>query len=917
MSRPNPPILSGTLPSFYQGNAEDGTTAIVVPFSMNKTVSLAEVTGYSMRLKTTNSDVTLGVFSASAADLVWNNSVSEVTFGVPQSILDKMIVGQYYKVQLAYVAKDITGYYSSVSVIKYTAAPSINISGFNPAITNLHTGELVGTYSNVTDPSEKVYRYKFSIFENFGPEIETSGWLLHNSYADEDIKWSADNYVIKTALNDNTIYRVQYSVITNNNLELKTPKYMVMQTASIDPELDADVVAYLDYENACISVGLKGAYKDGKEAVASGAFILSRASSDTNFSIWTVVHDFRLKGQLPSSFLFKDFTIEQGVTYRYAIQQYNDARIYSNRIYAPDVVAQFEDAYLYDGKRQLRIRFNPKVASFKTTYLDSKKTTLGSQYPFIFRNGAVAYKEFPINGLLSYALDNDELFITRDELKMSKNWEFTTDIIDENITYERRFKLEVLNWLNDGGIKLFKSPAEGNYLVRLMNVSLTPVDQVSRMLHNFTCTANEVAAFNVDNLSMYNFLNIETTEVGQIRWQSVLFSDFIASKQQAGYSLNEISNIENDNTDLLKGYKCYHLKISDAVPGTKIGIGRKYVGTKAQSKLEIVIGVTGSYEVNFEEPEKYLYILSPSNKMPGQVTYGIYTTTTNKFDTIDKISIYDVSLLQTFGPSENILKEYRDLKHEISRLYFARFSSLEVEPVASLEALELAASKEPHTDILYPILSNEFSPYKLYYTLDTKKYYKYNTNYAPNIDPNKQKKPFIEVEDYSTDILYGDTHLSVENNNDLYVPELKGNIPDVIKIGSGVMAEVSFQVKEIRYGVESQIPNEKAEYEKTYEAYRAAVSGYKMIPNGTSLSDIKYCFIFENNNFRPLLESEKDGYKVTNDNRVWTYALTDQGSIQIDQERINNAYNAYVQARQHFLRLLEELVKTQEVEVVQ
>jgi hypothetical protein len=61
----------------------------------------------------------------------------------------------------------------------------------------------------------------------------------------------------------------------------------------------------------------------------------------------------------------------------------------------------------------------------------------------------------------------------------------------------------------------------------------------------------------------------------------------------------------------------------------------------------------------------------------------------------------------------------------------------------------------------------------------------------------------MEVEDYSTDILYGDTHLSVENNNDLYVPELKGNIPDIIKIGSGVMAEVSFQVKEIRYGVES------------------------------------------------------------------------------------------------------------------
>jgi hypothetical protein len=52
---------------------------------------------------------------------------------------------------------------------------------------------------------------------------------------------------------------------------------------------------------------------------------------------------------------------------------------------------------------------------------------------------------------------------------------------------ERLFKLEVLDWLNDGNIKLFKSPQEGNYIVRLMNVSLTPIDTVSRMLHNFSC----------------------------------------------------------------------------------------------------------------------------------------------------------------------------------------------------------------------------------------------------------------------------------------------------------------------------------------------------------------------------------------------------------------------------------------------
>ena len=78
------------------------------------------------------------------------------------------------------------------------------------------------------------------------------------------------------------------------------------------------------------------------------------------------------------------------------------------------IEAQFEDAYLFDGERQLRIRFNPKVSSFKTVLLESKKTTIGGKYPFIFKNGTVAYKEFPINGLISYMMDNDEFFISKE-----------------------------------------------------------------------------------------------------------------------------------------------------------------------------------------------------------------------------------------------------------------------------------------------------------------------------------------------------------------------------------------------------------------------------------------------------------------------------------------------------------------------
>jgi hypothetical protein len=48
----------------------------------------------------------------------------------------------------------------------------------------------------------------------------------------------------------------------------------------------------------------------------------------------------------------------------------------------------------------------------------------------------------------------------------------TTNLTSYNITAERIFKLAVLEWLNNGKPKLFRSPTEGNYIVRLLNVSL-------------------------------------------------------------------------------------------------------------------------------------------------------------------------------------------------------------------------------------------------------------------------------------------------------------------------------------------------------------------------------------------------------------------------------------------------------------
>jgi hypothetical protein len=189
--------------------------------------------------------------------------------------------------------------------------------------------------------------------------------------------------------------------------------------------------------------------------------------------------------------------------------------------------------FLSDGERQLRIKFNPKVTSFKNTLLESKMDTLGSKYPFFFRNGNVSYKEFPISGLVSMLMDEAESFMSgillsskelRLETPAGKDVVFKdlpTALTGDNIRREREFKMEVLHWLINGKPKLFRSPSEGSYIVRLMNTSLSPNDTLGRMLHTFSCTAYEIDDFNFENLRKYGMMVDDYIEMRELEFKTI------------------------------------------------------------------------------------------------------------------------------------------------------------------------------------------------------------------------------------------------------------------------------------------------------------------------------------------------------------------------------------------------------------
>ena len=128
--------------------------------------------------------------------------------------------------------------------------------------------------------------------------------------------------------------------------------------------------------------------------------------------------------------------------------------------------------------------------------MQSKQDTLGSQYATILQNGYAYYEEFPISGLISAYMDEENIFMSKDfdELSISPT--------PETVKIERLFRHKVETFLNNGDYKLFKTPTEAdkNIIVGLVGVSLSPQQSLNRMIYSFSATAYEVAENNLTNL---------------------------------------------------------------------------------------------------------------------------------------------------------------------------------------------------------------------------------------------------------------------------------------------------------------------------------------------------------------------------------------------------------------------------------
>jgi hypothetical protein len=207
----------------------------------------------------------------------------------------------------------------------------------------------------------------------------------------------------------------------------------------------------------------------------------------------------------------------------------------------------YDGMFLSNAFGHLAISFGESVTSYSNNIREAQIETIGSQFPYFYRNDIVNYRTLSLSGTISYNDNNEELVFSKDcfdkestviennnlvSVNVNKGFRtkeqlFKYDRVLDNyttfngknrinnlndITLEREYRKAVMSFLQSGNSFLLKTAAEGNVLVRLTDMTFTPKTELDNLVYDFTCTAVELDDCTVDNYNKYNIQYLAYTE---------------------------------------------------------------------------------------------------------------------------------------------------------------------------------------------------------------------------------------------------------------------------------------------------------------------------------------------------------------------------------------------------------------------
>ena len=250
---------------------------------------------------------------------------------------------------------------------------------------------------------------------------------------------------------------------------------------------------------------------------------IRRASSKDNFLSWEVLTSLEITEDYVIRLIWDDYTVEPGVWYKYKVYRVDRLGDFSAEFETDKNMVYTDHIFLTTEKEQLKVCFDPQVNNFQIKTTESVVETIGSRYPFVRRQGNIYYKTFGISGTISYLSDIDINLFNSSKDQLYSNSQITKLYDDYNAEHgigiyndyvrEREFRKKVMDFLYNNNAKLFRSLTEGNILVKLSNISLTPNNTLGRMIYSFSCTAYEIGEPTADNLNKYNVVRQRKYEI--------------------------------------------------------------------------------------------------------------------------------------------------------------------------------------------------------------------------------------------------------------------------------------------------------------------------------------------------------------------------------------------------------------------
>lgn len=487
--------------------------------------------------------------------------------------------------------------WSSVCLIKAISKPILTMIGFDDEISEnviskvrkvqAGTVPIAGNLDFVNnDKTETLQRFKASIISDSTDEVldETKDWIYTtNNINPNRIYWLAN----LTNVEPDTDCTLKIEIFTKNQFYLKKEyqiKIANFDPINFNPDITFKKIKLDNYESTEEKIvteedGMVEISITAEEELPQGFLYITRATSLDNYKNWELLSCTENNGKINKTII--DPTVGSLVTYKYACQyrlkkNRNWTQVYQSKEVYPD----FYDMLIYRNGKQIALRYNTQITGYSSVVNRQVINTLGSKYPKFAENAHMNYKKFTISGLITSESDFNRKFLNDRDFALEMNdydeymngkyevrndtladgtFTYLNNIIQNKDTYEatkhltttahdlapkdnwwfeRKFREEALAWLNDGEPKLLRSMTEGNLIVMLTDISLTPNTQLGRRTYNISMTAYEVGdGYSLDTLSSLGIITIPND-----------YQDYV----NAGKSFNEIDEYNEEEDGIIE-----------------------------------------------------------------------------------------------------------------------------------------------------------------------------------------------------------------------------------------------------------------------------------------------------------------------------------------------------------------------------